>query len=126
MTKEQVLALCVDESQKQRVESVYMVAERFKKVPTFESLKTESEVKKEIKLLIENYEKRLIAKEKAKERRIKKQNAIKAFSDLLNKAESAKVDYDDLIFAVKKIIKDKYNQKVLEEIEELRRKMIEI
>ena len=128
MTKEEVLALCSNQEEIDRVEAAYLAAYRFSKPSSFGSMDTEIQVKAEISKLVANYKKRTKARAKreaeymaAKEQ---KEDKINKFRSLLTQAEEAGMTEDELYEAIQQVIKDRYNKSIEAQIELLKAKMI--
>ena len=127
MTKDEVLALDLNPTQKERVESFYLSFERFNwasEKDKFASCTTKEQVLDVLALLQINYNKRKEQEQKkqAKEKqRIDKENKL---FELIGKAESLGFTIDDIINIVNSAIKEKHNKKINDEIAALKAKLI--
>ncbi len=123
-TKEQVLAIgTLSAQQRQRAEAFFQAAERFKK-PLQINANTNDEVKKFLDDLQKKYDKRKEAEAKKKEKQAAKNEETKAVLDLIAEAKKYEFTTEDVISAVKDIIKERKNAAIQAQIEALQAQLI--
>lgn len=127
MTKDEVLALDLTPTQKQRVESFFQSYERFNwtsEKDKFAPCTTKEQVLDVLAVLQIAYDKRKEQEAKVqakKKERINKENKL---IELIGKAESLGFTIDDIINIVNSAIKEKHNKKINDEIAALKAKLI--
>lgn len=123
-TKEQVLAIgTLSAQQRQRAEAFFQAAERFKK-PLQINANTNDEVKKFLDDLQKKYEKRKAAEAKKKEKQAAKDEETKAVLDLIAEAKKYEFTTEDVISAVKDIIKERKNAAIQAQIAALQAQLL--
>ena len=123
-TKEQVLAIgTLSFQQRQTAEAFFQAAERFKK-PLQINANTNDEVKKFLDDLQKKYDKRKAAEAKKKEKQAAKNEETKAVLDLIAEAKKYKFTTEDVISAVKDIIKERKNAAIQAQIEALQAQLL--
>lgn len=123
-TKEQVLAIgTLSAQQRQRAEAFFQAAERFKK-PLQINANTNDEVKKFLDDLQKKYDKRKAAEAKKKEKQAAKNEETKAVLDLIAEAKKYEFTTEDVISAVKDIIKERKNAAIQAQIKALQAQLL--
>lgn len=123
-TKEEVLAIgTLSAQQRQRAEAFFQAAERFKK-PLQINANTNDEVKKFLDDLQKKYEKRKAAEVKKKEKQAAKDEETKAVLDLIAEAKKYEFTTEDVISAVKDIIKERKNAAIQAQIAALQAQLL--
>ena len=123
-TKEQVLAIgTLSFQQRQRAEAFFQAAERFKK-PLQINANTNDEVKKFLDDLQKKYDKRKAAEAKKKEKQAVKNKETKAVLDLIAEAKKYEFTTEDVISAVKDIIKERKKAAIQAQIEALQAQLL--
>jgi len=123
-TKEEVLAIgTLSAQQRQRAEAFFQAAERFKK-PLQINANTNDEVKKFLDDLQKKYEKRKAAETKKKEKQAAKDEETKAVLDLIAEAKKYEFTTEDVISAVKDIIKERKNAAIQAQIAALQAQLL--
>lgn len=123
-TKEQVLAIgTLTAQQRKRAEDFFKAAERFGK-PQQINANTNDEVKKFLDELIVKYDKRKAAEAKKKAKKAAQAEETKAVLDLIAEAKKYEFTTEDVISAVKEIIKERRNAAIQAQIEALQAQLL--
>lgn len=123
-TKEQVLAIgTLSTNQRQRAEAFFQAAERFGKPQQIDANSTE-EVKRFLDGLQTRYEKRKAAEQRKRDREEAEANEIQGVIDLVKQAQEYGFTVDDVLNAVRDIIRERKNAAINAQIEALRAQLI--
>lgn len=123
-TKEQVLAIgTLSANQRQRAEAFFQAAERFGKPQQIDANNTE-EVKRFLDGLQTRYEKRKAAEQRKRDREEAEANEIQGVIDLVKQAQEYGFTVDDVLNAVRDIIRERKNAAINAQIEALRAQLI--
>lgn len=124
-TKEQVLAIgTLSAQQRQRAEAFFQAAERFGKPQEIEA-NTVEEVKTFLNGLQTRYEKRKAAEQRKHDREEAEKNEIQGVIDLVKQAQEYGFTVDDVLNAVRDIIRERKNAAINAQIEALRAQLIQ-
>lgn len=123
-TKEQVLAIgTLSTNQRQRAEAFFQAAERFGKPQQIDANSNE-EVKRFLDGLQTRYEKRKAAEQRKRDREEAEANEIQGVIDLVKQAQEYGFTVDDVLNAVRDIIRERKNAAINAQIEALRAQLI--
>ena len=123
-TKEQVLAIgTLSTNQRQRAEAFFQAAERFGKPQQIDANSNE-EVKRFLDGLQTRYEKRKAAEQRKRDREEAEANEIQGVIDLVKQAQQYGFTVDDVLNAVRDIIRERKNAAINAQIEALRAQLI--
>lgn len=123
-TKEQVLAIgTLTAQQRKRAEDFFKAAERFKKPQEINANSTE-EVKRFLDDLQTKYDKRKAAEAKKKAKMAAQAEETKAVLDLIAEAKKYEFTTEDVISAVKEIIKERKNAAIQAQIAALQAQLL--
>lgn len=124
-TKEEVLAIgTLSTQQRQRAEAFFQAAERFGKPQQIEANNVE-EVKRFLNGLQARYEKRKAAEARKHDREEAEKNEIQGVIDLVKSAQEYGFTVDDVLNAVRDIIRERKNAAINAQIEALRAQLIQ-
>lgn len=124
-TKEEVLAIgTLSAQQRQRAEAFFQAAERFGKPQQIEANNVE-EVKRFLNGLQTRYEKRKAAEQRKRDREEAEANEIQGVIDLVKSAQEYGFTVDDVLNAVRDIIRERKNAAINAQIEALRAQLIQ-
>jgi len=124
-TKEEVLAIgTLSTQQRQRAEAFFQAAERFGKPQQIEANNVE-EVKRFLNGLQARYEKRKAAEARKHDREEAEKNEIQGVINLVKSAQEYGFTVDDVLNAVRDIIRERKNAAINAQIEALRAQLIQ-
>ena len=124
-TKEEVLAIgTLSTQQRQRAEAFFQAAERFGKPQQIEANNVE-EVKRFLNGLQARYEKRKAAEARKHDREEAEKNEIQGVINLVKSAQEYGFTVDDVLNAVRNIIRERKNAAINAQIEALRAQLIQ-
>lgn len=124
-TKEEVLAIgTLSAQQRQRAEAFFQAAERFGKPQQIEANNVE-EVKRFLNGLQTRYEKRKAAEQRKHDREEAERNEIQGVINLVKQAQEYGFTVDDVLNAVRDVIRERKNAAINAQIEALRAQLIQ-
>lgn len=124
-TKEEVLAIgTLSTQQRQRAEAFFQAAERFGKPQQIEANNVE-EVKRFLNGLQARYEKRKAAEARKHDKEEAEKNEIQGVINLVKSAQEYGFTVDDVLNAVRDIIRERKNAAINAQIEALRAQLIQ-
>lgn len=125
MTEKEVLEIKgLTNAQKERASAYFLMQRNLHRKEEMDG--TESEIKEYLRQKEKEYEKRKENEKKRKEKKARQKEEEKKIIELFRAAKGVGLSFESIVKEIEKKIKEKKNEKVLQQIEEYKKKLAEL